>query len=291
MSIFGGKLAGIQYVGKAGISNTCLDAVMRFIQYGDYIKSVRILSAPDKGHCLLITINSGDLVAVKSGFSSGYNGEGPRTFSYLLQLLKEHKVDIDEYKVTNSLIRRLDNSALTTSDIKKIFASQSVHPWRIFDYIDDLHTQDDKDKTLWKAFRPVIPFAILDGRIIDLALSFWEGPDDVLLKGYIRLEDTIRKRTGVGDVGDIFSRVFLPEPPESPLLIWKNVSENEKIGRARLFSNTFKAYRHTRAHKEMSGRAKDLVSEFMLLNHLYLLEREAINAQIEGVLESSNPIK
>lgn len=285
MSIFGGKLAGIQYVGKAGISKACLDAVMRFIQYGDDIKSVRILTAPDKGHCLLFTINSVDLVAVKSGFSSGYNGEGPRTFSYILQLLLEgQKVDIEEYRVTNSLIRRLDNSALTVSDLKKISSSRPVHPWRIFDYIEDLHIQDHKDKTIWKAFRPVIPFAILDGRIVDLALSFWESPDDALLKGYIRLEDIIRKRTGFDGIGDIFSKVFLSEPP---LLIWKNISENEAVGRGRLFSNIFKAYRHTRAHKEMDGRAKDLVSEFMLLNHLYLLEREAVEMQ-ECISKTSN---
>ena len=85
--------AGIEYVGEPGISKDCQDAVLRMLQYGDRITHVRILSSPSdhlKDHCLLLTVNVGDLVAVKSGFATGYIGEGSHTFSYVLQTLEVH---------------------------------------------------------------------------------------------------------------------------------------------------------------------------------------------------------
>lgn len=81
-----GKLARIEYSGLAGISQACQDAVMRLLQYGDRITRARILSC-SKNHCFLLTVNVGDLVAVKSGFASGYGGGGPHAFSYVLRLL------------------------------------------------------------------------------------------------------------------------------------------------------------------------------------------------------------
>ena len=74
------KLAGIEYSGLPGISRACKDAVMRLFQYGDRITHARVLTH-DNDHCLLLTINSLDLIAVKSGFGSGYSGEGAHAFS------------------------------------------------------------------------------------------------------------------------------------------------------------------------------------------------------------------
>ena len=68
-------LAGIEYSGLSGVSKECKDAVMRLLQYGDRISRARILSCSDN-NCLLLTVNVGDVIAVKSGFGSGYRGVG-----------------------------------------------------------------------------------------------------------------------------------------------------------------------------------------------------------------------
>src|SRR4051812_7660644 len=112
-------LAGIQYSGLPGISSDCQDAVMRLLQYGDQITRARILSC-SREHCLLLTINVGDLIAIKSGFGSGYLGEGSHAFSYVLQLLDSHDAQIEEYEVAPDVIERLDNSSLTISDIDNL---------------------------------------------------------------------------------------------------------------------------------------------------------------------------
>ena len=265
-------LAGIQYAGESGISKDCRDAVMRLLQYGDQIKLSRILSCSGT-HCLLLTVNEGELVAVKSGFGSGYQGEGAHAFSYVLQLLDAHNVQIKEYEVDDDVIERLDSSSLTVSDIDKLDAARPVRPTRWHEYVfkDDW---ENKDKgAVWKGFHPVIPFAIIDSRISSLAISFWEGPDDKLLTGYRRLEDIVRKRTGIDEHGaKLFSQAFVGDKAR---LGWKKLDGGERAGRGSLFTAAYTAYRNTRAHRELNDDGHNQVVEFLLLNHLYLLEKQS----------------
>src|SRR6266446_8419426 len=167
----GGDLEGIEYHGIAGASHECQNAVMRLLQFGDRIIRARIISCSN-AHCLLLTNNVGDRIAIKSGFSSGYGGEGPRRFSCALQFLNTHGAEIDECEVDEVLIARLDNSALTTSDLENIDSTKPVRPSRWNNYVLEKHHKSARDLTLWGEFPRVIPFAIIDTRIIDLALSF-----------------------------------------------------------------------------------------------------------------------
>lgn len=265
-------LAGIQYAGEAGTSKECQDAVMRLLQYGDQITLARILTCSNE-HCLLLTVNVGDLVAVKSGFGSGYRGEGSHAFSYVLELLYAYKVPIEEYEVGQDVIERLDSSSLTMSDINKLGAARPVRPSRWPDYVFEEDWRDKRKGIVWKKFPPIIPLAIVDERISDLAMSFWEGPDDKLLTGYRRLEDIVRKRTGIDEHGaKLFSQAFAVDKAR---LGWKNLDGGERAGRGSLFTAAYTAYRNPRAHRELNGNGHNQVVEFLLLNHLYLLEKES----------------
>ena len=120
----------------------------------------------------------------------------------------------------------------------------------------------------------------VDGRIIDLATSFWEGPDERLLIGYRRLEDIVRKRTGINEHGaKLFSQAF---GGPSAKLGWKDLDGGERAGRASLFTAAFMAYRNPRAHREVEGDANDQLAEFLLLNHLYRLEKNSSEQSGEG---------
>lgn len=60
------------------------------------------------------------------------------------------------------------------------------------------------------------------------------------------------------------------------VLTWMVTEEGEKNGRAYLFTGTYMAYRNPRAHQE--NPEAELLAEFLLLNQLYRLEREAVKA-------------
>ncbi len=269
------QLAGIQYVGVPGSSKDCLDAVLRLLQYGDEVTRARILSCSST-YCLLLTFNVYDLVAIKSGFSSGYIGEGPRTFSYVLQILDVHKAEIDEYDVDEDLIERIDTSSLTVADIDNLDMARPIRPSRWPQYVSDSDRERRQHGTFWKEFPPVVPLAIIDPRIADLALFFWEGPDDRLLTGYRRLEDVVRKRTGIDEHGArLFSQAFLGDTPK---LSWKGIDESAQKGRGNLFTATYMAFRNPRAHREMKNNPEDQLVELLLLNNLYILESKSYDA-------------
>jgi hypothetical protein len=208
----GSTLAGIEYHGGPGVTQLCLDAIMRLIQFGDQITNVQILSSPGAhvtDHCLILTVNVGDLIAIKSGFASGYRGEGSAGFSYVLALLEAHGAEIEEYEVTSDVIERCDNSALTQADLDFIKAARPIRPSRWYDYVFEKHWDPERSERLWREFPPVVPFGIIDSRITDLAMSFWENPNDKLLTGYRRLEDIVRERTGINEHGTrLLSQAF-----------------------------------------------------------------------------------
>ena len=172
------------------------------------------------------------------------------------------------------VFKRLDSSSLINSDIDALDEARAVRPTRWHNYIFEEHWDNAKRGTLWKEFNPIIPFGIIDSRIVDLAISFWDGPDDKLLTGYRRLEDIVREKTGIDEHGaKLFSQAFLGETAK---LYWKDLSRSEQDGRGSLFTAAYKAYRNPRAHQELKDHAEHQLAEFLLLNHLYLLESESI---------------
>jgi hypothetical protein len=271
--------AGIQYVGVAGVSKDCQDAVLRFIQFGTRITHARILST-GRDHCLLLTLETGDRVAVKSGFATGYGGEGPRRFSYVLQILDSHGAEIIEHDVAHPLLEKIDCSALTRSDLERVEDMPPVLPSRWYGYVSERDFKRAREGTLWREeFPAVMPFALIDARIMDLALDFWNSPDNNLFVGYRRLEDIVRKRTEIEQHGTkLFSQAF---NPGGGALTWADVDDGERAGRMQLFTGTYGAHRNRRAHRELPAHSEELLSEFLLLNHLYRLEKEAIECEHE----------
>lgn len=268
--------AGIEYAGLAGVSASCLDAVRRLLQFGERIIEARILTSGNS-HCLFLTYDIDRLIAIKSGFSSGYGGEGPSSFADVLFLLYEHGVEIEEYLVASELLERLDCSALSGEDVVAIMSARPVRPRRFFDYIAPFGHVFNDEKTLsgWERFPSVLPFKLIDPRIRDLSLVFDSNPDGCLLAGYRRLEDLVRKRTGLNEHGaKLFSQAFVG--PDA-LLVWKYVDQSVRSGRGNLFVNTYIAYRNPRAHVELGDKGKSILAEFLLLNHLFLLEGEALD--------------
>jgi hypothetical protein len=268
------ELAGIQYSGLPGVTAACKDAVMRLIQFGDRVSAATILTCAST-HCLLLTLNVDEQIAIKSGFGSGYGGEGPRGFSYVLQVLDTHGAEIDEREVSEEFIDRLDKSALTTADIDELETAPHPRRSRIADYVEERDWEDAQAGRIHRHFPPVMPFSVIDPRLMDLALKFFETPDANLLLGYRRLEDIVRGRIQSEAHGArLFSDAFIGV---SAKLVWKGLSSGEQQGRASLFAATYNAYRNPRAHREISSQEdSQQLEEFLLLNHLFCLEKLAV---------------
>jgi hypothetical protein len=265
-----GQLAGIEYHGIAGSSADCETAVLRLLMIGPKLVRALIVTAGTH-HGLLVFNEFNDPIAIKSGFASGYGGAGPTALSRIVQFLWKHGVDLEEVEVDTAMLERLDQSGLTAADLEAIEQANRVQPSRWGnDYILEGENDAAHDRTLWATMPMVMPLAILDPRLIDLALTFEGDPDACLTKAYRQLEDTVRARTGLKDSGaKLFSRAF---QVETAPLTWDVPDPAEVQGRANLFAAVFMAYRNPRAHRV--AHRNDL-AEFLLLNQLYVLEAEA----------------
>lgn len=273
------KYAGIEYHGAAGSTRDCVRAIERLIMCGEKFQNAYLITH-DNGHAFLLKTSIGDLIAIKSGFGSGYLGEGAHGFAYVLQLLEEHGADIEEYEISEDVMDRLEMSALTLDDVNNLVEkAHPVRPRRYNHYIFEEYWERARAGALWSEFEPVMPLGMIDPRITDLAISFWEDPDSKLMAGYRRLEDVLRKRTGVDEHGTaLFSRIF---QGKQRLLCWEGAKGGEHDGRAMLFISTYMAFRNPRAHRELKTQWHQQLSELIFLNQLYVLERDAIEYKDE----------
>lgn len=292
------SLAGLQYLGLPGVSASCLDAIVRLIQFGDKIHNAKLLTCVGEHsntHCFLLAINYDELVAVKTGFSSGYRGEGPAALSSALQLLERHGAELEEYEVSAEIIDRVAQSCLTRKDIDSIEASRPYRPTRWYEYFIDQNESvspfeqkeylNKDNEALLRQFPKVMPFGIIDSRLYDLTLSFEQQPDSSIMSGYRRLEDIVRERTGLSESNTkLFAKAF---QGEEAILYWGDIDDpGEQTGRASLFTAIFMAFRNRRAHREPDPYAGGSLQEFLLLNQLYLLEKEAIKRIPDGLLDT-----
>lgn len=269
------KLAGIQYVGESGITQKCKNAVINLIHAGEKIYDVKILTVEgyySNFHALLLTLEFNTQVVIKGGFASGYDGAGPKGYTFVLNLLNQYTDNINEYIISGSIFERISNSSLTVKDLEYINSIQRVSPARWYDFVP-LYNENKSD--IFGEFPLIIPMALLDKRLTELALEFRTNPDNAIISGYRKIEDIVRERTELYNESStkLFAKAF---QGDNSVLYWENLDSGEFKGRASLFTSVFMAYRNNRAHQEPKHNLSDDIREFMLINQLFILESEAV---------------
>ena len=161
-----------QFAGEAGITQSCINAILKYLQFNDSLSKVLIITNK-QSHALVLYTEDHEIIAIKSGFSSGYSGEGPKGFAYILSLLDEYGIEIEEYDVKNNVIDNINCSRLKMTQLERIKNSRPVRPsrWR-GDYVYVYKDRYSKKETLLSKFPYIIPFSIIDPRIFDLSVSF-----------------------------------------------------------------------------------------------------------------------
>lgn len=268
----------IEYAGINGITQSCINGAMRYLQeFDDPVTEAKVITYNKRHAFILFTDERRKTIVVRAGFGSGYQGEGSSGFGYMLSRLDEFKVEIVEYDVPERFFQRLNNGQLTYKDLQKLEAKHPVRPHRIFDYI---HEYSFPARALEKRLPLPIPLRLVDERIRDLAIDFWTAPGDRILTGFKRLEELVRKRCEIEEHGaKVFSRAFMGG---QSILEWEELQTGEQTGRAQLFTGAYSGFRNPRAHREFESSDEDLFSEFLTLNQLYRLESKATTRELLG---------
>lgn len=267
----------VEYWGNQGITQTCLMSLCNLIQTHSDL-TYALLLTNEQTHAFIIKDENESFYVIRSRFTSGYMGEGPRGLATALTLLKRHEIETEEILVSSKILRKTNNSTLNDSEIELLFKQEIIRPIRLHDYIYPF-TKEVSETHKRKRYYPLeLPYSILDDRIFDLALLFKHDPDSALLKAYKRLEDIIRDRTDLTEHSSkLFSQAF---QGDNALLTWNVPDIGEIKGRTNLFTGTYMAFRNARAHRESTENYAQMFREFLLVNELYLLESEAIERSI-----------
>ncbi|MDQ8184307.1 TIGR02391 family protein [Pelagicoccus sp. SDUM812002] len=278
----------IQYVGTTGTTRDCIDSVIRYLQCDDPIRKAKIITCGNH-HCLILyaEVNpneTSNTIVVRAGFASGYGGEGPSGLAYALSLLEDFDVEIDEFEVGEKLFNRINQALLKRSDLEKLESLPPVRPTRYHDYT--LVNRRTKQSESWKRFPLPVPFRIIDSRIQDLAIKFWQSPGDHILTGFRRFEDSVRQRCESDEHGaKLFSRAFRDK---DSVLQWEGIPHSEQAVRANFIIESYSCFRNPRAHREKNSSPEDLLSVFLVLNHLFRFEREAMVRPLEQEEDSAS---
>lgn len=268
------QLGGVQYHGEDGVTQACIDAVVRLVQSGAWIIKALLLTSRDR-HCFYLKLRESEQIIIRPGFASGYPGEGPAGLAVVLHLLSRHHVDVEEIEVTEGFMLRAGESRLTKTDLASVDVASAVRPYRLWDYTYKvLEHRGGEREAVVKQYPLTVPFGIVDNRIWGLALSLESDPDAAIYKAYRRLEEGVSTRCGLKAHGrDVFRKAFYG--PESKLT-WLGIHEKEANGRAELFMGAFSARRNPRAHRQIADTPARSLREFLLVNELFLLESEAV---------------
>lgn len=266
----------VQYHGSEATTESCLVALVRLVELGGAVESARLISCTGR-HAFFLYIGDPSPACIKSGFTSGYSGEGPAGLALALRLLQRHGVEVEECEVSAALLKRLNGCRLTEADLAAMRDAEPRRPTRIYDYMHEGMRGRGRWVDALRRHEPlVIPWAILDERLFDLALELERDPDTVVFRAFRRLEDLLKRRCGMStDVygARVFRRAFRGD---APFLQWPGLHHREAEGRAQMFEGAFSAFRNARAHRESELDYRRAYREFLVVNELFLLEAEAV---------------
>ena len=270
------KQANIQYHGDPRTTQSCIDAVARLLQSNERVDSALLLTS-DQHHAFLITISEYQKIIIQAAFASGYGGEGPKGLSRVLQLLRFHKIEIDEVLLPHKIFSKISTCNLTAADLSQIESFNRIRPMRIFDYIYDIGELTNRQ--FLETYSSLIPWVCVDERLLDLAIRLDQGEENILILAFCRLEDILKKRCGMQGTSlvEVVNKAF---KGASPYLEWKGIKSGERDARVTLFFSIFTAYRNKYAHQEIRYCRNTLIREFMMINELFLLEAEAVKTEL-----------
>lgn len=271
-------LAEVQYHGSRGMTQSTLGAIARLLSSHNFVNRAVLLSH-QSSHGFYLDVRDPEPICIRSGFTSGYQGEGPAGLATALHLFDRFRVDVEEIIVSGGLLTRLNEGRLTTADINFIIDANPIRPIRTDSYkFEGLAGRGRAEDRMRDQFAPVIPWFSLDDRLCDLALVLPSDPDKAVFEAFRRLESHVKRRCklpiGISGV-EVFKKAFRGS---GALLTWRDVACSEIEGRAQMFEAAFMAYRNPRAHREAIGDEKRAYREFYVANELFLLEAEAVDS-------------
>ena len=210
---------------------------------------------------LLGSLARGEQASDHNQHCSGYGGEGPKGLAKVIQLLRFHRIDLEEVRVNGKLFSRIEQCQLLDRDLHKIEQMQYVRPLSWVDYLHDIGKVDDSE--LQHLFPYEIPWASLEPRILDLAMNLQYGDLSAVSQAFNRFESVLKKRCAneAKSLRQAANQVFS-----------NSAMKGSESAKEKFVTSVFTLFRNPRAHEELNPTRQEDFRCFVLLNELFLME-------------------
>ena len=271
----------VQYLGQSGITASCLEGILLFIEGAERFgpedrNNKAYLVTHGNQHLFILPSWYVGYTVIRSGFRSGYSGEGPCGFSLAITALSLYRHIIREIIVSHSTLEKINRGKLATQGIDKLIGSQSGNA-SVSRYVWPQHSEIKSKQVLHELLtdylREDLRFTVsrLHEDLAKAIQPVLDAPiEDVLRRGFIFLENSIKELAGVTNqqtsgvklMEELFSKV------DARISYSCNPSEQKAC--RRLFQGAFGLFRNQTAHNlTTSIRSEDQIRVLHFLDLLY----------------------
>ena len=221
--------------------------------------------------------NEVDLTVVHSGFTSGYGGEGPRSYSQALCMILDRGIPTNEIRVDETEFDAIEHRKMTTKLAERLRTANDTPiewPWI---GVWDRHETEIEDQTFWKTWhRPKLDFDFLDPELTKRCRSLWPlHAEAAVFEAFRIVEERLRALVGGSGEGEdplIGERLITKAlNPKDGILTDKSLASSEREGLHLMFRGAYQFVRNPRAHRIVGEDDTQLAVE--LLYHADLLLR------------------
>lgn len=273
----------VQYMGMPGISEPCLlavDAIVNSRRPPERASLVTYKGLPRSGgaeHLFLFwDWNEVPLTVVHSGFASGYGGEGPRTFSMALCMIRDKAIPIDELRVDEGLFNAIEERRPTQAMLDQLrLQGEPIEQW-VWAYVWDEHERMVEERTFWPMWhRPNLVFDFLDPELAERCQSLYPAKVEAAVREAFlvvetRLHDLIETSIEDGEAPTGLALISQALRPDGGILTDESLRPSEREGLHHLFRGAFQYVRNPRAHRFVDEKDPQRAIEFIYLADLLL---------------------
>ena len=271
----------VQYMGMPGISAPCLWAVDAIVNSGNPPRKASVVTwMKDPRHLqgehlfLFWDWNWVPLTVVHSGFASGYSGEGPRSFSTALCMIKDRAIPANDIFLEESAFYAIENRRLTPQLIERLrSADDSPTSWI---GIAPIHWEQVENQTFWAMHHaPKMIFDHIDPEISNRCRSLYpQDPEAAVSRAFVVVEERLRALVAksTGDVRDLTGSALITKAlqVDKGVLTDDSLTRSEQEGLFLLFKGAYQFVRNPRAHRVVDDEDEHLAIDFMHLADLLL---------------------
>ena len=271
----------VQYMGVPGMPPPCLWAVDAIVNSEKPPRRASVVTWMKDGrnsqgrHLILFWYwNRVPLTVVHSGFASGYPGDGPRSFSIALSMIKERSIPTNDIILGESEFYAIENRKLTPQLIE-LLRTADDRPTSWID-IASIQCEQVKKQTFWATLHdPKMNFDHIDPEISKQCRNLYsQDPDAAVAWAFVVVEERLRALVGksTGDVPNLTGDALITKAlhVDNGVLSDGSLTRSEREGMLLLFKGAFQFVRNPRAHRVVNDDDEQLTIDFMHLADLLL---------------------